>query len=149
MPNKRGRKPLKFPKTHVVTFRLSELEYHALRFYTQHVAQYNESFSDTISRVLRDVIVNAAAKQLEFIRNTTNPTVSITRDACRREILKAGAVVKRSIADGKPQPDEYPTLTDEALNSAFKVAASLASPSVAAASLALRGGTHDNTGDGE
>lgn len=160
-----ARPVVKWPKKNVVTFRLSDPEYAALKFYAKHLAFNGESFSDTLSRILRDFIEHAAVKQLEFIHNVTDgPGVALPKDkpAERRkryalQIRKAADVVKKSVEDGLTIQDDVPTLVDVAMSRMDEGLASrvkltshveLANPAFDV-SLALRGGTHDNTGDGE
>ncbi len=160
-----ARPVVKWPKKNVVTFRLSDPEYAALKFYARHLSHDGESFSDTLSRVLRDFIEHAAVKQLEFIHNVTDgPGVALPKDkpAERRkryalQMRKAAEVVKKAVEDGLTIQEDVPTLVDVAMARAnekltshekFTSQGSFANPAFDV-SLALRGGTHYNTGDGE
>lgn len=175
----------KWPRKNVISCRLSDPEFEVLRFYAQQIQKDGETFSDTLSRMLRDTILKAAAAKIEFLRGVLpdtsvtlthdNPTRRRERYKAKAELVQAGRRVYEKIEEGSEPPEEYPVLVkipnllhgrpvlqeksashdlsgnSENQTSHEKSASQgqLAFPSVAAASLALRGGTQDNTGEGE
>lgn len=173
----------KWPRKNVISCRLSDPEFEVLRFYAQQIQRDGESFSDTLSRMLRDTILKAAAAKIEFLRGVLphtsvtlthdNPTRRSERYKAKAELVQAGKRVYEKIEQGSEPPKEYPVLVkipnllhgrpvlheksasqdpgnSEKPTSHEKSAShvELANPAFDV-SLALRGGTHDNTGDGE